>query len=323
MTNKTDLPDVFLWANKTDGRKDKLDVELFAVTKSSEVFRVNHNAAINHQFFALFLYGLINTVQTSGITGAKVVDYAKSEGHHNALPSIRVNEVPAAETVIEYLDYTQDIGVLDLNHIEAKKMLAVCAKFTDRETSDSFYIFKHIRPASILVGNTISYTISDGYMEELKSGCALKIDPSDQVLVLNDAMFVFNKSKFESMFQYDPVSIAEARKNGKMLDERLSIATPTIGQGIEFICKDSRSLTKRLAKLNPVNMTRDIVEEIISEYDVNLMTDNANNNLIVMDASDAKNLLDIVEDNFVRGTAGTAYIAKNKKELDPVEISNR
>ena len=156
-------------------------------------------------------------------------------------------------------------------------------------------------------------------MEELKSECALKIDPSDQVLVFDNVMFVFNKPKFESMFQYDPVSVAEARKNGKILDERLSIATPTVGQGIEFLCKDNRTLVKRLAKLNPVNMTRDVVEEIIRDYNVDLMTDATNDKLIIMDANDAKKLLDIVEDNFVRGTNGTAYIAKNKEELEPKE----
>ena len=53
MTKETELPDVFLWANKTDGRKDKLGIELFAITKSSEVFRIDHNEAINHQLFAL------------------------------------------------------------------------------------------------------------------------------------------------------------------------------------------------------------------------------------------------------------------------------
>lgn len=319
MTKETELPDVFLWANKTDGRKDKLGIELFAITKSSEIFRIDHNEAINHQLFALFLYGIINTAQTGSVTGVKVVNYASSEGYQNALPAIKVNDVPVAETIMEYLEYTNDIDLLDLNQIEAKKLLSICARFTDKETNESFYVFKHIRPSSVLVGGTISYTISGGRMEELTPECALKIDPSDQVLVLEDTMFVFNKSKFESMFQYDPVSVAEARKNGKILDERLSIATPTVGQGIEFLCKDNRTLVKRLAKLDPVNMTRDVVEEIIRDYNVDLMTDATNDKLIIMDANDAKKLLDIVEDNFVRGTNGTAYIAKNKKELEPKE----
>ena len=316
MTKETELPDVFLWANKTDGRKDKLGIELFAITKSSEIFRIDHNEAINHQLFALFLYDIISGVQVDSITGVRVVDYAASEGCQNTLPAIKVNDVPVAEAIMEYLEYTNDIDLLDLNQIEAKKLLAICARFTDKETSESFYIFKHIRPASVLVGGAVSYAISAGRMEELSSECALKIDPSNQVLVFEDTMFVFNKSKFESMFQYDPVSVAEARKNGKILDERLSIATPTVGQGIEFLCKDNRTLVKRLAKLNPVNMTRDVVEEIIRDYNVDLMTDATNDKLIIMDANDAKKLLDIVEDNFVRGTNGTAYIAKNKKELE-------
>lgn len=207
MTKETELPDVFLWANKTDGRKDKLGIELFAITKSSEIFRIDHNEAINHQLFALFLYDIISGVQVDSITGVRVVDYATSEGCQNTLPAIKVNDVP----------------------------------------------------------------------------------------------------------------VAEARKNGKILDERLSIATPTIGQGIEFLCKDNRTLVKRLAKLDPANMTRDAVEEIIRDYNVDLMTDATNDKLIIMDTNDAKKLLDIVEDNFVRGTNGTAYIAKNKKELEPKE----
>ena len=55
MTKETELPDVFLWANKTDGRKDKLGIELFAITKSSEIFRIDHDEAINHQLLALFV----------------------------------------------------------------------------------------------------------------------------------------------------------------------------------------------------------------------------------------------------------------------------
>lgn len=62
MTKETELPDIFLWANKTDGRKDKLDIELFAITKSSEIFRIDHNEAINHRLFALFLYDIISGV---------------------------------------------------------------------------------------------------------------------------------------------------------------------------------------------------------------------------------------------------------------------
>lgn len=319
MTKETELPDVFLWANKTDGRRDKLDVELFVITKSDEVFRADYDKIIKHQLFSLFLHGIIRTAQSNSVVGAKIVDYASSEGYQNALPAIRINDVPVAEAIMEYLEYTQNIETIDLKHTEAKKLLALCARFTDKETDESFCIFKHLRPSSILVGNTVSYTISGGRMEELKSECALKIDPSDQVLVFDDVMFVFNKPKFESMFQYDPVSVAEARKNGKILDERLSIATPTVGQGIEFLCKDNRTLVKRLAKLNPVNMTRDVVEEIIRDYNVDLMTDATNDKLIIMDANDAKKLLDIVEDNFVRGTNGTAYIAKNKEELEPKE----
>lgn len=152
MTNKTELPDVFLWANKMDGRKDKLDVELFAITKSSEVFRIDHSEAINRQLFALFLYDIISGVQVDSITGVRVVDYAASEGCQNTLPAIKVNDVPVAEAIMEYLEYTNDIDLLDLNQIEAKKLLAICARFTDKETSESFYIFKHIRPASVLVG---------------------------------------------------------------------------------------------------------------------------------------------------------------------------
>ena len=103
-TETPDTTDIFLWANRTDGVKNELDVEFFLFNKNYTPYTTHFSTELNAQIKPLFLLDYINEVNLGAGTGLSVHDYELSEGEENVLLRTDLSKVGRAQTLIHLIE---------------------------------------------------------------------------------------------------------------------------------------------------------------------------------------------------------------------------
>lgn len=310
MENRTDL---FLWANNIDAIKNQLNVEFFFISKGYTPYELKAANSLDAVIKALFLYDIIGTVQLGAGTGLRVREY-DTETEKNTVLRQDVSEVGRLETVLHLIENEKDDILLfnDEEH-DLKRMKGLVARFS-HEGGEPFYVFKHLSATKFMKGSTAWQIVGDTAhpMENVVFG----VPADNQALVVDGDVFVFNQSKFEQLFNYDYRVSKLAREKGSEIDKKFKInAAGTVDQGIEFLVANEKSLHRRLADIDPDVMTMEQLVDAADKYQVEMMQDD-NGGIILMNKDDVRVFLDLLEDNYVEGSIGKAYIAKTKKELD-------
>lgn len=307
--------DIFHWANKIDGVKRDLDIELFFFNKNFTPYRTNLSADIQKQLPPLFLFDLINFVNLGAGTGLSVHDITFADGE-NILRRTDLGKVGRAETLV-YLLNEQKSDIVMFNELEHefKRMKGVIARFTHpTDKSIKFDVVKLIKQSDVISGG-LSWQLDGGLFDFMKADVTFKMPADNQVLIIDQDIFVFNPAKFTTLFSHDARAIAAAEKIGAEIDKTYKLTMPTIGQGIAFMATEKPGLLKKLLAVQPGLITQEQVIEIADEMQIELMSDDAGN-IILMDYNDVGVFLDILLDNFMQSEAtGTNYLVKNKKPL--------
>ena len=84
----------------------------------------------------------------------------------------------------------------------------------------------------------------------------------------------------------------------------------------DSLVRDTPSLVSKLQKVDPTSVTQDQVVDHADAMDLELMTDDATGQIIIMDAKDAAKFVNLLNDDYVTSDlTGIKYELKGKKEL--------
>ena len=84
----------------------------------------------------------------------------------------------------------------------------------------------------------------------------------------------------------------------------------------DALVRDAPSLVGKLQKVVPTIVTQDQVVDHADEMGLELMTDDATSEIIIMDAKDAAKFVNLLNDDYVTSDmTGIKYELKGKKEL--------
>lgn len=308
--------DIFQWANWADANKKDLLIDLFIFNKNFTPYVLPlKTSAIEDQMRSLFLYDMINFVETGAAVGLSVRNYATNDQMENVLLYSELESIQRADTLIYFLG-DDNIAEFNEKEHELKRMHGIVARFSDPKDPDkTFYIAKQLQRSQMLSGS-LTWQVSGSDFGELDADAAFKIPPNNQVLIAGGKVFAFNPKKFVNLFRQDPSSDIVTRRIAKHLTEKFALSFPE-GLSLGELADNSRSLTDTLLKLDVEHLPdQQRVIDHADEMNLALMTDN-NDGIIIMDNRDAMMFVNILADNYVDSNlTGSHYLATSKKRID-------
>ncbi len=311
--------DIFLWANRTDGKKDQLDVEFFLFNKNYTPYTTNFLTNLNNQIKPLFLYDILNEVNMGAGTGLAIREFELSEQEDNVLLRTNLANVGRAETLLHLIEHQRsDIVEFSEEEHEFKRIKGIVARFTHKEQPDTpFYIVKAINQGNVLQG-AVSWEFKDGKFGLFQAQAGIKMPADNQVLIIDKDIFVFSPSKFEKLFQYDYKKQALADQRVQEISMHYKLSFPE-GLDLQTLVRDRTKVVNKLQKMEIGGVTQDQALEYADEMQLELMTDDAGA-IIIMDGNDLDMFVNLINEDYITShVTGKRYEIKTKKLLDEPE----
>lgn len=313
--------DIFWWANNTDGIKDQLDIELFLFTKNYTAYATQYSKELQNHLKILFLYDLLNEVQTGAAMGLKVRDFEAAEAEENVLQRTYVENVQHAQEVLEQIVHgKENLEIFSEGDHEFKRVKGVIARFS-HASMQPFFIVKLLPQTQVLKGAT-AWMFHEGSFQPFSADAGLRITPDNQVLIIGDEIFAFSESKFERIFGYDAKKHAIAEEKIKQIESHFRLSFSE-GTSLDSLVKEKKTLINKLQKLDPTLIEQQPLLDYAEEMEIELMEDEAGA-IIMMDGADLTKFVNLLNDDYVTSElTGFKYEIKVKKRLDAPEEPNQ
>lgn len=320
MEQKLEITDIFLWANQTDGIKKQLDVEFFLFNKHYTPFSTKFDNELSSQIKPLFLFDMINFVSMGAGTGLGVREFEMSEDEDNVLLRTRLEKVGRAETLLNSIE-TQRADIVEFSEQdhEFKNIKGILARFTlkDDISFRPFYAVKLISQSQVLKGST-AWEFKNGKFAPFSADAGLKVPVDNQVLIIDQDIFIFNSSKFERLFNYDYKKQAIADKKIFEIEKQYRLSFPD-GIDLQTLIKDRKKIINKLQNLEVGLVKQEQVIEYADIMQLELMSDDTGA-IIIMDANDLDTFVNLINEDYITNEiTGKRYEIRSKKLLDDPE----
>lgn len=308
--------DVFAWANNLVQYKDELKVELFFFNKNYVVYKTTRSKELEKQMEPIFVDEILEYVLEGAENGLIVRGFEDAESEENVLQRTRLKNVEKAVEVINWLKHqAHEIETFNDEEHDIKRMKGVLARISHAGLKQPVYVIKAMQQSQIIRGKA-GWMIREGKLVPFDADAALRIGSDNQLLVLEQDMYVFSQPKLKSLFGYDAKEAYIAEAKVREIEEHFKLSFAE-GLTMQSLVKGNRSVIKKLQKIEPMLMTQTALMDHADEMGVNLMTD-PNGRIIIIDEKDMKLFVDLLNDDIMESpVTGVRYEIKSKRELKP------
>lgn len=313
-----DVTDIFNWANQTDAVKNELRAEFFLFNRNYTPYSIRIDDDLDMQIKALFLYDLINDVNLGAGTGMAVRDYELSEKEENVLLRTDLEKVGRADTLIHVIKHERhDIVEFSEQEHEFKRIKGIVGRFSRPDGSGEFYVIKQVSSGQALQGAT-SWEFSEGAFKQFTPDFGWKVPGDNQVMIINDDIFIFNQAKFERIFNYEYKKQLLADQKVAEIERQYKLSFVE-GASLQSMVMEKKAIVNKLQKLEVGAITQDQAIEYADSMQLDLMTDD-DGAIIIMDSSDLDMFVNLINEDYITSeVTGTRYVIKSKKPLDEPE----
>jgi hypothetical protein len=310
--------DIFLWANNLVGIKEELTIELFLFSKNYVVYKSQLNKELRKDLEPLFIDNLLEFVLDGAEQGMLVRGFEEAEAERNVLQRTQLSKVDNAKMVLNWLK-TQENEIepfVEEDH-DFKRIKGVLVRCTHPDLKEPFYVIKAL-PQSVIMKGSAGWMLRGGTFVPFDAEGALRIPSDNQLLVLEQDIYVFNPAKLSSLFGYDAKKYTIAEKKMELIAQnfKLSINKDTT---IETMVKGKKSLVKKLQTVDPVGIKQADLVNHAEELDLPLMLDNTGA-IIIMDDKDLSLFINLLNEDYIESSlSGARYEITGKKPLKPLD----
>ncbi len=306
--------DVFAFANNLVQYKDELKIDLFFFNKNNVVYRTNVTEDLKTQLEPLFIDDILEYVLEGAENGLVVRSFEKAEKEENVLQYTRLSKVEKAQEVINWLKTQEhEIELFNEEEHDIKRVKGIIARVGHKQMPRSFYVIKALPQSQVMKGSA-GWMIRDNKFIKFDADAALRIPADNQLLVVDQDMFVFNEGRLKSLFGYDAkeASIAEQKVEEIQRNYKLVFGE---GDSMQSLIKGKKSLIKKLQKIDTESIKQDDLLSHGEELGVELMTDD-NDAIIIMDSKDMEKFVNLLNDYYIESPlTGIRYEIQKKREL--------
>lgn len=310
--------DIFAWANNLFLYKEQLQVELFLLNKNNIMYRTRYAEGLQRQLHALFIDSILEFVITGAGQGLVVRGFEDAESEENVLQYTQVKNVEKLVDAMSWLGAQErEMETFIEEDHDLKRIKAVVARCSHKDLPQPFYVIKALSQATVLksVG---AWSITGSKFEPLDNGAALRIPADNQLLIINDELFVFNQSKLERLFGYNAKKNAIAEKKVRQIEANFQLSFAD-DQTLQSMVKESKTTINKLQKLDPSAVKQEDLLNHAEELGIELMQDEAGA-IIIMNPADLSKFVNLLNDDYVESNlTGLRYEIKSKKLLKSAE----
>jgi len=310
--------DVFAWANNIVQYKDELKVDLFLFNKNYVVYRTARSSDLDKQMEPLFLDAILEYVLEGVEQGLVVRGFEQAEAEANVLQRTQVYKVDKLREVLGWLKTQEhEIELFVEEEHDMKRIKGVIARLSHKDMDKPVYIIKALPQSQVMQGKT-GWMLRNNKMVPFDADAALRIPTDNQLLVLDQDLYVFNQSKLKALFGYDAKESYIAEQKVREIQENFRLSFVD-GADMQSLVKGKRPLIKKLQKLEPAKMKQEDIMDHSDEMGVGLMQDDAGA-IIIMDDKDLSRFVNLLNDDYMESPlTGLKYEIKSKRELKPAE----
>lgn len=310
--------DVFAWANNLVQIKEELDIELYFFSKSFVVYKTLLSKGLHQNLESLMLDNLLEAVLGGIDKGLVIREFEDGEPEPNVLQRTKLKNVENAHMVINWLTAQRhEIEPFVEEEHDFKRIKGLVARCSHKDLAKSFYVIKALSQTQIMSGRT-GWMLRGGKFVPFDAEGAIRVPADNQLLVLDQDIYVFNQSKITSLFGYDAKKYKIAEEKLKLITEHFKLSFDS-DQTIEQMVKGNKTLVKKLQFLDPLSVTQDKLFEQLKELDLPLMQDSAGA-IIIMDSKDLVMFINLLNQDYLESPmTGQKFEIANKK---PLKISD-
>ncbi len=310
----TEHTDVFLWANNLVPVKEELEIDLFLFNKNHVVYRPKMSPALVKQLQPLFVDGLLEYVLAGATEGLVVREFEEGESEENVLQRVGLEKVQKAQELLNWIKTSENqIEQFVEEEHDIKRIKGVLVRCSHKDFPWPFFIVKML-PGSNVMKGTASWMLREGKFVQFDAQASLRIPGDNQILILDQDIYVFNQTRMEQLFGYNAKKYQIAAK--KMAEiEKLFTFSFDEGMSWENLVQGQKSLINKLQKVDPNGIEQQALLDYAEEIGVDLMAD-TNGAIIIMSTKDLDKFINLLNDDYVESSlTGRKYEIKNKKPL--------
>lgn len=311
--------DVFAWANNLYQYKDQLEIELFLINRNNVMYRTKLATELTKQLQPLFIDGVLDYVLTGAGEGLVVRDFEEAEAEDNVLQRTRWKNVEKLAEVMHWIRHQEEEMELFVEEEhDMKRMKAVMARGTHPSMPDPFYVIKQLPRAQVLKGEGAWMAVGKMFVP-FDGAAALRVPTDNQLLVIDQDVYVFSQPKMKSLFGYDAKKNSIAAKKVEAIQSKFTLVFDG-AEDMQSLVKGNAGLINKLQKLElHDDMKQEKVIDHAEEIGVDLMTDGSGA-IIIENAKDLSIFVSLINDDYVESNlTGIRYEIRSKRPLKPVD----
>jgi hypothetical protein len=313
--------DVFLWANNLVQVKEELRIDIFLFNKNYVVYKTNVSKDLRKTLEPLLIDNLLEYVLAGAEDGLVVREFEEGEAEGKVLQRTRLKNVESARVVLSWLKTQEhEIETFVEEEHDFKRIKGVLVRCSHPDLDKPFYIIKALPGSSLMKGST-AWLMKNGKFVPFDADGSLQIPADNQLLVLDQDIYVFNQAKLESLFGYNAKKYGIAVAKMKLIGETFKLSYTE--ESLEEMVKGKRALVNKLQKLDPTVTDQQKLLEHADDLGIELMLDDTGA-IILMDDKDLSKFVNLLNDDYMESPlTGLRYEIKSKrliKDTDEEEI---
>lgn len=306
--------DVFAWANNLLQYKEDLKIELFLMSKNYILYRTKLADQLRPQLEPMFIDGILEYLFEGAETGVTVRGFEEAEAESGVLQYTQVFKVPRAKETLNWLKTQEhEIETFSDEEHDFKNMKGILARVSHPEMKQAVYIVKVLPGSNVMQGKK-GWMLRGGKFVPFDADAALRIPLDNQLLILDQDLYVFSQPRLKQLFSYDAKEALIAEKKVAEINANYRLSFPE-GQSLQTMVADKKSLVKKLQKIDTGSIKQEQLLEHANELDIELMEDDTGQ-IIIMDTKDLDKFVNLLNDDYMESPlTGQRYEIIKKKPL--------
>lgn len=310
--------DIFGWANNLVQYVDELKITLYFFNKNRTVYKVKLVGDAMRQLRPLFIDEILEFILAGADVGLRVRGFEEAEQEDHVLQYTQTTKVERLTEVLNWIKHqSHEIEEFKDEDHDLKRMKGVVARCWHKDLDHTFYVVKSLPTSQIMKGNT-AWMLREGSFKPFDTQSALKIPGENQLLVIDQDLFVFSQAKLKSLFAYDAKAALIAAAKAQEIERQFQLSFEA-GADFQTLLKDKPTLVKKLQKIEPSLVKQQDLINHAEEMGTNLMTDDAGR-IIIMDSKDLTTFVNLLNDDIIESPmTGLRYEIIKKRPLKITE----
>jgi hypothetical protein len=308
--------DIFAWANNLVQFKDELKIDLFLINKNYVVYRTSMAETLGKQLEPLFIDELLEAVLEGAGMGLQVRTFEEAEAEENVLQRTLLSNIDKAKEVLNWIKTQEhEIELFVEEEHDFKRIKGIMARVSHQGLKQPAYIFK-VLPQSQIMRGKVGWMLRSGKFVPFDADAAVRVPSDNQLLLLDQDMYVFNQAKLKALFGYDAKEASIAKQKVAEIEDNYKLSFDE-GLDMNTLVKNKKATIKKLQKLEVGKVKQEDLLSHADEMGVDLMTDDAGA-IIIMDDKDMTKFVNLLNDDYMESPmTGERYEIIKKRILKP------